>query len=234
MITAKVNLDYTRVSAPISGRIGKSTVTEGALVTAGQNDALASITQLDPIYVDLNLPSARLFEIRQSLESATEEIPVRLRMQGSDAYYEQEGALQFSDVTVNPSTGAVELRALFPNPDQLLLSGMFVEAELILGRETAFLVPQQAAVRDPQGQLSVWVVNADNIVQPQPITASGEYESSWIVRDGLGAGTMIVTQGFQKIAPGATVTPETADVIAGDDDTAANMTDEPAQQEGGE
>lgn len=201
---AKVDLDYTRVYAPISGQIGKSNVTEGALVTANQPETLTRITRLDPIYVDLTVPSGQLMRIRAAL-NAQEETPVRLHIEAADTTYPFDGVLQFSDVTVDETTGSVQLRTLFPNPDTILLPGMFVRAEIGLGRQEALLVPQQAAIRDADGNLSVWIVQADNTVSPVTITVEDQIDNQWIVSEGVTEGDILVTEGFQKIQPGSTV-----------------------------
>lgn len=206
---AKINLDYTKVYAPISGRIGKSAVTEGALVTANQQQSLTKITQLDPIYVDMTQSSTELIGLRRQM-GGMEEMPVTLRLEDG-SLYEQQGALQFSDITVDETTGSVQLRALFPNPDRLLLPGMFVSTSVHLGEQRALLVPQKAAIRDAEGGLSVWVIGDDNTVNPRPITAQSAYLDQWVVADGVQSGEMVVLEGFQKIQPGVTVAPTSAE-----------------------
>lgn len=202
---AKINLDYTKVYSPISGRIGKSSVTEGALVTANQAEVLTKVTQLDPIYIDLSQSSTELMQLRGQLDEA-KEVPVTLALEnGGD--YPHAGTLQFSDVTVDETTGSVQLRALFPNPEHILLPGLFVRAQLHLPEQSALLIPQQAAVRDGKGKLNVWVVGEDNTVNPRPITTLRAYKNQWIVAEGLQAGEKVVLEGFQKIGPGATVNP---------------------------
>lgn len=203
---AQVNLNYTKVSAPISGRIGKSTITPGALVTANQTEPLATITQLDPINVDLILPSSDLLELRSQFEDG-QTTRVTLYNEISQSTYPHDGALQFSEVTVDNTTGTVLLRALFPNPERLLLPGMFLRARVHLRPKEALLVPQSAAVRAANGKLSVWVISKDGIVQPKPIVADHAFDNNWVVESGLDNGATIVTQGFQKIAPGVTVKP---------------------------
>lgn len=202
--SAQVNLNYTKVSAPISGRIGKSSVTPGALVTANQTGTLATVTQLDPIYVDLIMPSRDLIRLRPQFEDG-QKLRVSLYDDIAQSTYAHEGELQFSEVTVDQSTGTVLLRALFPNPDRLLLPGMFLRAQLHLRPQEALLVPQSAAIRDAEGKLSVWVVGADNTVQPTPIEAHQAAGNRWVVESGIDSGVTIVTKGFQRIAPGATV-----------------------------
>lgn len=202
---AKINLDYTKVYSPISGRIGKSAVTEGALVTANQTQVLTKVTQLDPIYVDMTQSSTDLMRIRRQMGEQANEATVAIKLEGGERY-EHEGKLQFSDVTVDESTGSVQLRALMPNPDRLLLPGLFVRAELKLGEQEVLLLPQQSAVRDAEGGLSVWVVGEDGTVNPRPISTMRAYESNWIVTDGVEMGEKVVLEGFQKIRPGAQVT----------------------------
>jgi membrane fusion protein (multidrug efflux system) len=204
--TAKINLDYTKVYAPISGRIGKSAVTKGALVTANQAQPLATITQLDPIYLDLTQSSADLMHMRRALKGQ-EKIPVTLYLEGENAAYEHEGILQFSDVTVDQTTGSVQLRSLFPNPDGILLPGLFVHAHINLGAVNAVLVPQKAAIRGADGKLSVWVVNKENKVTPKSISVEKAIGDKWLVKEGVQAGDIIVLKGFQKIAPGALINP---------------------------
>lgn len=203
---ANVNFNYTKVYAPISGRIGKSFVTEGALVTANQSQHLAVITQLDPIYADLTQSSTEMMAMRQNLQSGSD-IPVTLSFEETNIPYKETGKLQFSDVTVGETTGSVQLRALFPNPDGLLLPGLFVRATINMGEKEVLLIPQQAAVRNPDSSLVVWVVDGENKVNPTPITVSGSHKNQWIVTSGLESGAQIVVEGFQKIAPGAVVTP---------------------------
>lgn len=201
---ARINLEYTNVYAPISGQISQSIVTEGALVTANQEQALAVITQLDPIFVDVMQSSAEHMRMREALAQA-ERTPVTLELGARP--YAQEGQLEFSSVVVSESTGSVQLRALFPNPDRVLLPGLFVHANLQLGSQRAILVPQQAAIRNPAGGLTVWKVAADNTVNPVPITVERAIGDQWLLQQGLNVGDRIVLQGFQKIGPGAQVNP---------------------------
>ncbi len=200
---ARINLDYTRVYAPISGQISESNVTEGALVTANQQDNLAIITQLDPIYVDMQATVRQLARMKQ-LTGRDNKIKVTLQGDIFGAY-PHEGELQFSDVTVNPTTSSVKLRALLPNPDHHLLPGLFVKGMLNLAEKEVLLVPHQAAIRDAHGKLRVWVIDEDSTVKPRPITAAGNYRNNWVVANGLSEGEKIVTAGFQKIKPGAKV-----------------------------
>ncbi len=205
---AEIDLNYTKVYAPISGRIGKSFVTEGALVTANQAQALTRVTQLDPIYVDLTQSSANLMRMReQQGNDNSQGLAVNLNVEGQGAPYPHQGTLQFSDITVDETTGSVTLRALMPNPDQTLLPGLFVRARIELGSKQAILVPQRAAVRGVNGDLSVWKVGPDNTVNPTPITTEGARENTWVISGGLQKGDVIVVAGFQRIFPGATVAP---------------------------
>lgn len=199
---AKVNLDYTKVYSPISGRIGKSNVTEGALVTANQEQVLAHVTQLDPIYVDMSQAAEELMRVRRN-SSGEDTRKVRIYLEDGSPYM-HEGELQFSEVVVDETTGSVQLRALFPNPERILMPGLFVQAEVILGERNALLVPQRSAIRNPQGELSVWKVE-NGVANPVPITVSREYGDQWVVESGLSSGDVVVTEGFQKIQPGAQV-----------------------------
>lgn len=209
--TARINLEYTKVYAPISGRIGKSSVTEGALVTANQIAALATITQLDPMYVDVSQSSAELMRLRQAVAAGTvqqgeTQAAVRLIVDGAGKPYGQDGKLKFSDVTVDQTTGAVQLRAVFPNPAGELYPGLFVRARVEQGvRDNAILIPQQALVRNPDGSAAVWVVGADNHVVPRPVAVGNAVGDKWLVETGLEAGDRVVTAGLQKIRPGAEV-----------------------------
>lgn len=210
--SAEINLNYTKVYAPIFGRVGKSFVTEGALVIANQTQTLTRITQLDPIHVDLTQASANLIRMREQLKARQDtnlasKTVVSLSMEGGRQPYPHKGVLQFSDVTVDETTGSVTLRALFPNPDHTLLPGLFVRARIELGTQQAILVPQQAAIRRADGELNVWKVGADNTVNPVVIKADQEIGDKWLVRGGLRSGDVIVVAGFQRIAPGAKVTP---------------------------
>lgn len=204
---AQVNLDYTKVYAPISGRIGRSIVTEGALVTANQSQHLAIITQLDPVYVDMQQSGASAMHLRTRLVGK-ETTPVRLIMDDSQGTeYPHVGALKFSEVTVNETAGAITLRALFPNTDAVLLPGLFVRAKLDLGSDTALLVPQRATIRNPDGSISAWVVDANNKAQPRTVTVERSYEDNWVVASGLNVGDKVIVQGYQKVGPGSEVAP---------------------------
>lgn len=212
--TARINLGYTKVYAPISGRIGKSSVTEGALVTASQTTAMATITQLDPIYVDVNQSSSELLQLRQAISAGLlqqgqqNQAKVTLTLDGSTHTYDQAGQLQFSEVTVDQSTGAVQVRALFPNPKKELYPGLFVRARVEQGvRENAILVPQPALVRNPDGSAMVWLVGADNKVNTHPVVTTQSVDDKWLVDSGLKAGDRVVVEGLQKIRPNAEVRP---------------------------
>ncbi|MDE1153365.1 MAG: efflux RND transporter periplasmic adaptor subunit [Micavibrio sp.] len=204
--TAQINLDFTKVYAPISGRVGKSNVTEGALVTAGQEASLATITQLDPIYVDLTQSSKDLLALREKI-AGREKTTVSLLVEDSTQPYKHDGEIQFSEVTVDPTTGMVQLRAIFPNPEHSLLPGLFVRARIKLDTINAILLPQKAAIRNPDGSLSVWKVSADNKVNLFPIQVDRALNSDWIVSSGLEEGDAVVVSGFQKVAANGAVKP---------------------------
>ncbi len=215
--TAQINLAYTKVTSPISGRIGKSTITEGALVTAQQTTALTTIQQLDPLYVDVSQSSTDLLKLKQALtdgqlESAgPQEAKVKLLLDDG-SYYTENGKLQFSDVTVDESTGSVTVRAIFPNHDQQLLPGMFVRAEL--GEATlkdALLVPQLAVSHDPRGNATVLVVNAQDQVEQKAFTTTRSVDNNWLVKDGLNAGDRIIVNGAQKVQPGMKINAKNVD-----------------------
>lgn len=207
----RINLDYTSVKAPISGWIGRSTVTDGALVTASQTAAMATIQQLDPIYVDLTQSSADLLRLKRSQANGgikgkdANQAKVKLLLEDGSSY-PQEGTLKFSEVTVEQQTGSVTLRALFPNPDQLLLSGMFVRALLEEGtKEDAILVPQRGVTRNPAGNAMVMIVGAEEKVEPRIIKVSRTIGDSWLVSEGLQAGDRVILEGIQKARPGTPV-----------------------------
>ncbi len=211
--TARINLAYTKVTSPISGRIGKSSVTEGALVSNGQTTALATVQQLDPMYVDVTQSSDDFLRLRAELESGQlkqndGKANVTLLMQNGNAY-PQTGTLEFSDVSVDETTGSITLRAIFPNPDNRLLPGMFVRARLDEGTNpTALLVPQQGVTRTPTGQATAMVVGADNKVESRNITANQAFGDKWLVTEGLKEGDRVITTGIQRAKPGAQVTPQ--------------------------
>lgn len=196
----KINLDYTRVYAPISGRIGKSNVTVGALVTASQSAVLTTITQLNPIYVDMQVSGDDLQPIQKHINS-NEQVSVQLK-----GYNTEHGELIFSAVTVDENTGSVALRAKMNNEDRHLLPGLFVSAEVSLGMQKHILVPQRAATRNPNGTLQVWIIESDNTVSSRLIEAKQTQKNQWIVTQGLKSGDRIVIEGYQRLAPGAEVT----------------------------
>lgn len=208
--TARINLEYTKVRSPISGRIGKSAFTPGALVTANQAQALTSVRQLDPVYVDITQSSQDLLRLRAQftngeLRSAAEEAPVRLKLENG-AMYPHEGRLQFTDVSVDESTGMVSLRALFPNPEHILLPGMYVRAVIAEGvDENALLVPQRALRRDPKGQASVLLVDGGGKVEVRLVDVGRTVGDSWQVLSGLKPGDRVIVEGGQNVRPGMSV-----------------------------
>jgi membrane fusion protein (multidrug efflux system) len=210
---ARIDLVYTRVNAPISGRIGKSSVTEGALVTANQAAALTSVTQLDPIYVDLTQSSIDLMQLRREaaagrLDDAPGHLKVGLTVEGDTQPYPHVGSLQFSDVTVDQTTGTVTVRAIFPNPAQVLLPGMFVRAKVTRGlSKNVLTVPQKAVVRDAAGGANVWVPGENDQAQLRPVAVSRLIGQEWIVEDGLKAGDRVIVDGLQNLRPGVAVAP---------------------------
>jgi membrane fusion protein (multidrug efflux system) len=209
LAAAEVTLGYARLVAPISGQIGKSSVTQGALVTANQAEPLATIQQLDPMYVDLAQSSAELLELRREVAAGTleqsEGVPVTLLLEDGSAYA-QQGRLQFADVTVDPGTGSYALRVLVPNPDGLLLPGMYVRAQVDMGqRPQGILAPQQAITRDPKGQAVAMVVNAEGVVEARVLGASRTLGDQWLVDGGLQAGERVIVEGLQKVRPGMQV-----------------------------
>ena len=204
---AQVDLGYTRVYAPISGRIGRSSVTEGALVTTNQSDNLTVITQLDPVFVDISQPGIDSMRLRNDMVGKGD-IPVQVILdRASGTVHPQKGVLKFSDVVVDETTGSVGLRALVPNPDQTLLPGLFVRAKIELGERQAVLIPQRATTRTPDGVLLVWTIDENNQVSPRPFIDAGAYGDQWIVSSRIEVGETIVMEGFQKVRPGMTVVP---------------------------
>ncbi len=209
--TAKINLSYTRVTAPISGRIGRSTVTDGALVTAYQPVALATIQQLDPIYVDVPQSTAELLRLNRRLQDGrlnqdgTNQNKVKLLLEDGTTY-PHEGTLQFREVTVDPTTGSCILRIIFPNPDKVLLPGMFVRAVVKEGvHDQAILVPQQAVSRDVKGNPITLIVGPEEKVQPRPLTLDRAIGDNWLVASGVNPGDRVIVEGMQKVRPGAAV-----------------------------
>jgi membrane fusion protein, multidrug efflux system len=209
--TARINLDYTRIVSPISGRIGTSNVTDGDVVTAYQPVALATIQQIDPIYVDIPQSTTELLRLRRSLEDGRlnhdtkNNNKVKLVLEDGTPY-PLEGTLQFQDVTVDPTTGSVILRAIFPNPKSVLLPGMFVRAVIIEGiNEHAILVPQQGVSRNPKGEAIALIVDAENKVQQRVLTLDRAIGDKWLISSGINPGDRIILEGVQKVRPGMSV-----------------------------
>jgi membrane fusion protein (multidrug efflux system) len=217
---AKINLTYTKVESPISGRIGRSSVTPGALVTANQTTALATVTQLDPIYVDVTQPATTLLRLRQELadgklqQTGPNQAKVQLLMEDGTKYA-SDGTLQFSEVNVDQTTGTVLLRAIFPNPKHLLLPGLYVRAELQEGvSDKALLVPQQGVSHNSHGDATVLMVGPDNKVVLRIIQAPRAIGADWLVTGGLAAGDKVIVDGLQRVRPGAVVQPSEFNVNA--------------------
>jgi membrane fusion protein, multidrug efflux system len=204
--SSAINLAYAHIVAPIGGRIGKSTVTQGALVTAGQATPLATIQQLDPIYVEVNQSSSEWLTLQQDIESGrlkadTSGAPARIVLENG-ATYNHDGKLQFADVTVDPTTGNFLLRAIVPNPNELLLPGMYVRAELTDGLLTkGLLAPQVGITRDPKGNGSALIVNKDGKVESRMVRVSRTIGDQWLVEEGLSAGDRLIVEGIQKVQP---------------------------------
>jgi membrane fusion protein (multidrug efflux system) len=209
--TARINLEHTRITAPISGRVETSTVTPGALVTASQDTALTTVQQLDPIYVDIPQSSVEVLELRQALAQGRlksvgkDEVPIRLKLEnGTD--YPYQGKLQFTGTTVSTTTGAITLRALVPNPDHLLMPGMYIRASLDTGNDpSAVLVPQQAVSRSSNGQASALVVTRDGHVEQRNVTTTSAIGNNWYVTAGLTAGERVIVEGAIKVHTGQIV-----------------------------
>ena len=213
---AAIDLRYTKVLAPISGRIGRSAVTEGALVTSGQAQPLATIQQLDPIYVDVTQPARDLLILRRDmaegrLEKASENAAkVSLTLEDGTQFANQ-GTLEFSEVAVDASTGSVTLRAVFPNPEKELLPGMFVHAKLVAGvKQQAILAPQQGVTRNARGEPIAMVVGEGNVVEVRTLKTERAEGNMWLVTDGLKDGDQLITEGLQFIQPGVVVDPQPA------------------------
>ncbi|MEZ9539303.1 efflux RND transporter periplasmic adaptor subunit [Shewanella sp. 10N.286.51.B8] len=210
--TAKINLEYTEVRAPISGRIGTSSVTPGALVTANQSNTLAKIQQLDPINIDIAQSSAQLLRLKSKLRQGklqqSENAEVTLILEDGSTY-ENVGTLQFSEVSVNEATGSVIIRAEFPNPDGVLLPGMYVRAILNAGQDpSAILVPQKAITRNTKGEAVAMIVNADNQAEARVVKTAEVINHQWRITEGLKAGDKLIVEGLQKVRPGAEVAPQ--------------------------
>lgn len=205
---ARISVNYTRVTAPISGIIGASSVTPGALATPAQAAPFAVIQNIDRVYVDMTQSSADMLRLRQALaQNGQSHAQVRLIMpDGSD--YTHQGELQFSEVTVNQTTGTVRLRAVFPNPDHVLLPGMFVQARLIEGvNQQAILAPQQGVTRNARGEAVAMVLNRENVVEQRVIETGATAGDQWVVTAGLNPGDRLIVDGLQRIRPGAQATP---------------------------
>jgi len=209
--SARINLNYTKVLAPISGRVGKSAVTPGALVTANQTGALATVQDLSKVYVDLTQSSADMLKLQSALNSGqlgrSGSAQVTLKLEDGSTY-PVPGRLEFSDVTVDPTTGSVGLRATFDNPNGVLLPGMYVRA--VLGKGVAsggMLIPQAAVSRDPKGNATVMVVGAKSAAEPRQIVATQTVGDKWLVTSGLKPGDQVIVEGLQKVRPGAPVQP---------------------------
>ncbi|MDR3640407.1 MAG: efflux RND transporter periplasmic adaptor subunit [Humidesulfovibrio sp.] len=237
--SAHINLSYTRVTSPIAGRIGKSTVTPGALVTASQATALATVQQTDPIYVDVTQSSAEVLRLKRDLASGklkkagADGAKVKLLFEDGSAYA-SEGVLQFSDITVDQNTGVITLRALFPNPNHELLPGLYVRAVLEEGiAEQAILVPQAAVARDSKGDAQVLVVKADGTVELRPVTVDRVVGDKWLVSSGLAAGDKVVVEGLQKVKPGGKAKAVEAAAPAAAQPEQANATSQSASTETG-
>ena len=213
---ARINVVYSQVLSPINGRIGRALVTEGALVTSNQEDALATVQQLDPIYVDITQSSTEMLRLQRQLANGElvkndrNEAEVALTLEDGTAYPER-GRLKVSEVSVDPSTGSVTLRAEFPNPRRELLPGMFVRAQLTQGtRAAALLVPQRGVSHNSKGEATVMVVDAENKVAERIVAADRAIEGEWLITAGLSAGERVVLDGLQKVRPGAVVNPTPA------------------------
>lgn len=212
--TAQINLNYTKVFSPISGRIGKSSVTAGALVTANQTTPLALVQQLDPVYVDVTQSSTDLLKLKQKVDkkktgpTVQAETQVKLILDDLNYEYENMGVLKFSDVTVDKETGNVLIRAVFPNPDNKLLPGLFVRA--IIKQEqinNAILIPQQSITRNPDGSAVAWIIDNDNKIQTVPVELGEAIKDKWLVIKGLEASQKVVVEGLIKVKVGSKVKP---------------------------
>lgn len=221
--TAQINLDYTRIHSPIAGRTATSSVTPGALVTAGQDTVLTTVLQLDPIYVDVTQTSSELLRLKRALAqglltpgAADNSATLKLQLEDGSTY-EQTGTLTFNGTMVDEGTGSVTLRAVFPNPDHLLLPGMYVTAEIQEGlQDNAILVPQQGISRDERGQATAWVVEQGKVVFRQ-VELAGSVGQRWWVRQGLSAGDQLIVEGSQRVRAGQQVETFEADLGLGSD-----------------
>jgi membrane fusion protein (multidrug efflux system) len=213
--SAQVNLAYARISSPIAGRIGKSNFTQGALVTANQDEPLTTVQQLDPLYVDLTQSATELLQLRRDFAGAklNQSAPVTLILEDGTKY-PHTGELKFADVSVDPQTGSFALRAVVPNPNHMLLPGMYVRAVLERGEREAVLAPQRAISRDPKGNGVALVVTADNKVEQRTVNTSRTIGDQWLIEKGLAAGERVIVEGVQKVQPGMQVRPVEATAVA--------------------
>ena len=214
--SARINLNYTRILSPITGRIGASTVTEGALVTAQQATALTTVSTLDPIYVDVNQSSAELVALKRAIQEGnansggalTAEVSLKL---DDGSTYPLKGRLQFTGVTVDPATGAVQLRAIFPNPENLLLPGLYVRATINQGVDPhGILVPQNAVGHNQKGEPTALVIDDKNIARLKVLKTGRAVDNQWQILEGLKAGDRLITEGLAKAMPDAPVNPQPA------------------------
>ena len=209
--SAQIDLDRTTIRAPISGRIGRSLYTTGALVKAGQDNPLSTIQRLDPIYVDIQQSSSDLLRLREQILSgqvASDTAPVRLKLE-SGSMYPAVGTLSFADVTVDPATSSQTVRAVFPNPQHLLLPGMFVRGELTQGVQArAILVPQRAVSRDERGRPTVLIVGKNNMAELRVIQADRTSGDNWVVTGGLKPGEKVIVDAGPLVRPGVPVKPD--------------------------
>lgn len=233
LAAARINLKYTRISAPIAGRTGLSSVTPGALVTANQAGVLTTIAQLDPMYIDIPQSSTEVLALQRELAQGRFErinqadgaaVPITVQLEDGSPY-PHTGRLQFTGVQVNPSTGAVTLRAVVPNPDGVLLPGMFVQTLLPTGvSSAALLLPQQAVTRDIAGKASVLIANAEKKVERRPVELGRAVGNQWLASAGVAAGDVVIVDGFQRIKVGDTVNPQPVVLNAPPESTAAPTT----------
>jgi len=211
--SAQINLDYTKVLSPIAGRIGRSMVTEGALVTSGQATPLSTVQQIDPIYVDVTQSSAQLLRLQRELangqlKNAGDQVATARLILEDGTPYSEPGKLQFSEVSVDQGTGSVTLRAVFPNPNRQLLPGMFVRALITGGiNDHAILIPQKGVTRNPRGEPVAMVVGEGNRVEVRVLKTDRVINDQWLVTEGLKEGDRVILEGLQKIGPGAEVNP---------------------------
>lgn len=225
--SARIDLSYTNLNAPIAGRIGRSSVTEGALVIANQSSPLATIQQLDPIYVDITQSATALMRLKAQLASGQlktdgkDQAEVQLKLEDGKTYT-HSGRLQFSEVSVDEGTGAVTLRAVFPNPEGQLLPGMFVRAQLQEGvRDNALLIPQRGVARDTQGNPTALVLDSQNTVQLRQVVTDRSLDGKWLIERGLNPGDRVVVDGIQNVRPGVRVKPVSVMVVGSVSDAAA-------------